>query len=46
MLPNYLYNSHIFIELDFIQLQLIYIKNKPVVDTRSIYPIDTLNIYL
>ena len=46
MLPNHLYNLYIFIELDFTQLQLIYIKNKLVVGTCFVYPLDTFNIYL
>ena len=46
MLPNHLYNSHTFMELDFAQLQLIYVKNKLAVGTHSVYPVDTLNICL
>ena len=46
MLPGYLYNLHIFIELDFIRLRLIYIKNKLVVSICCIYPLYTPNRYL
>ena len=46
MLLKYLYNLYIFIKLDFIQLQLIYIKNKLVIGIHSIYPLDMLNICL
>jgi hypothetical protein len=46
MLPSHLYNLYIFTELNFTQLQLIYIRNKPAVSIRYIYPLYTPNIYL
>ena len=46
MLPKHLYNLYIFIELDFVQLRLIYIRNKLAVGIRFIYPLDMLNICL
>ena len=46
MLLNYLYNLYIFIKLDFIRLQLIYIKSKLAVGIYFIYPLYTLIIHL
>ena len=46
MLLNHLYNLYIFIELDFIRLQLIYIRSKLIVGIYFIYPLHTLIIYL
>ena len=46
MLPNYLYNLHIFTELDFARLQLIYIRNQLVVYIQNIYAQYMPSIYL